>query len=92
MSETQNPALPVGSIILVTGVNGFIGSHVGDQILAAGYKVRGTVRDAKKNAWLSEFFDSRYGKDKFELVEIADLSASGALDETLKGTMPRNPL
>lgn len=85
MSPVQNSTLPEGSLILVTGVNGFIGSHVADQILLAGYRVRGTARDAKKSEWITTFFDGRYGKGKFELVEVKDLAETKALEKVLQG-------
>lgn len=34
------------SKVLVTGVTGYVGAHVAQQLLLHGYKVRGTVRDA----------------------------------------------
>lgn len=34
--------------MLVTGSSGFIGSHIVDQLLLAGYTVRGTVRSEKQ--------------------------------------------
>lgn len=37
-------ALLPGSRILVTGANGYIASHVVDQLLALRYVVRGTIR------------------------------------------------
>jgi hypothetical protein len=74
--------------VLVTGVNGFIGSHVTDQFLQYGYKVRGTVRDTVKNAWLSTYFDKNYGPGTFELVSVPDMTAEGAYDEVIKGTIP----
>lgn len=51
----------------MTGCNGFIGSHVVDQLLMLGYLVRGTVRELKP--WLNEFFDQKYGKVKHPRVE-----------------------
>ena len=46
MSST--PFIPVGSTILVTGVNGFLGAHVALALLQAGYKVKGVVRSKAK--------------------------------------------
>ncbi|KAJ4180907.1 hypothetical protein NW755_011442 [Fusarium falciforme] len=77
--------MPKGSTIMVTGVNGFIGSHVADQFLQFGFKVRGTVRDTAKNAWVSNLFESKYGKDSFELVSVPNMTVDGALDECVKG-------
>jgi nucleoside-diphosphate-sugar epimerase len=37
------PAIPKGSLVLVTGANGHIGSRVADQLREAGYHVRGTA-------------------------------------------------
>ncbi|KAF2102727.1 NAD(P)-binding protein [Rhizodiscina lignyota] len=79
----QDPAIPQGSWVLVTGVNGYIGSHVADQVLAAGYKVRGSVRNAEKAKWLLDLF-APYGRDNFDLVQISDLTAEGAFDEATK--------
>ncbi|KAL1853933.1 hypothetical protein Daus18300_011675 [Diaporthe australafricana] len=79
-------AVPKGSTVLVTGVNGLLGSHTADQFLEHGYKVRGTVRDTEKNAWIQALFDKKYGKGSFELFKVADLTAEGAFDEAVKGT------
>lgn len=75
-----NPAIPAGSLILVTGVNGFIASHVTDQLIQAGYRVRGTTRDTNKTEWMKEMFG-----DAFEVVVVKDMSADGAFDEACKG-------
>jgi len=40
--------------VLVTGVTGFIGSHVAERLLSLGANVRGLARSEKKGAWLAE--------------------------------------
>jgi nucleoside-diphosphate-sugar epimerase len=86
MTKIEDPALPAGSLVLVTGVNGFIGSHVVNELLLNGYRVRGTVRDVSKASWVQPLYDSLHGDGKFELVEVKDLTAEGAYDEVLNGT------
>ncbi|KAL4860831.1 hypothetical protein BDV12DRAFT_204653 [Aspergillus spectabilis] len=83
--QIQNPVIPPGSLILVTGANGFIASHVVDQLLAAGWRVRGTVRERKRTEWLSEHFDEKYGEGKFTTVEVPDISVSGAFEDAVQG-------
>lgn len=90
MAPLDNPAVPKGSVVLVTGVNGFLGSHVAKQFLEFGYKVRGTVRDPAKNSWLSNAFDNQYGQGNFELVKLADMTSEEALKEVVKGTTSTN--
>lgn len=81
----SSPAIPYGSLIVVSGVNGFIGSHVADQTLAAGFRVRGTTRSLRRNAWVQEYFKNKYGSEVFELVEVPDMTVDGAFDSALKG-------
>ncbi|KAF5640148.1 aldehyde reductase II [Fusarium sp. NRRL 25303] len=86
MAPLDNPAIPKGSLVLVTGVNGLLGSHVAKQFLEYGYKVRGTVRDVEKNSWLTAAFDKQYGPGNFELVAVPDLTDDKALTGAAKGT------
>ena len=79
------PALPKDSLVLVTGANGFLGSHISDQILQAGYRVRGTSRDASKTKWITELFDGKYGPGRFEAVVVKDMASEDAFDEACKG-------
>ncbi|KAK3329915.1 hypothetical protein B0H66DRAFT_579410 [Apodospora peruviana] len=81
----EPPKIPLGSLILVTGANGLIASHVADQLLAAGYRVRGTVRNKARCAWLESTFISRYGECRFELVEVSDLAAPGVWEGPVRG-------
>ncbi|KAH6715236.1 hypothetical protein BKA61DRAFT_722126 [Leptodontidium sp. MPI-SDFR-AT-0119] len=80
-----DPRIPVGSWILVTGVNGMVASNIASLLLEMGYKVRGTVRNVEKASWMQEKFDKLYGKNNFELVSVADLADEGAFDEAVKG-------
>ena len=61
-------------LVLVTGISGFIASHVTSKLLEQGYSVRGTVRNKKKGQRIVEALASN-GSDtsKLELVET-DLS------------------
>ncbi|RDW65654.1 uncharacterized protein DSM5745_09393 [Aspergillus mulundensis] len=75
--------IPVGSTILVTGANGYIGSHVCNILLSLGYRVRGSVRSPKP--WLTAFFDASYGRGRFEAVIIPCLSESEAWESAVDG-------
>ncbi len=72
--------VPKGSLILVTGCAGFIGSHLCDALLAGGYSVRGADRIARKDAPnLAAIKDKR-----FEYMQ-ADISDAGAARKTTAG-------
>ncbi|KAK6856496.1 aldehyde reductase [Apiospora arundinis] len=85
MSPIDDPAIPKDSIVLITGVNGFIASNVADQFLKFGYRVRGASRDPAKHAWLSNLFDTKYGPGKFEFATVPNMDAAGAYNEAVKG-------
>ena len=77
-------ALPV---ITVTGITGYIGSHVGKLLLESGkYKVRGTVRSKNNEAKIAPIRES-FGElfDQLELVE-ADLLNEASLLEAISGS------
>ncbi|KAH8905281.1 NAD(P)-binding protein [Coniochaeta sp. PMI_546] len=80
-----DPVIPLGSLILVTGVNGLIASHIVDTLLSAGYGVRGTVRDLNKSSWLTSLFESRHGPGRFELIQVADLGAPDVWAPAIEG-------
>lgn len=80
-----NPAVPYGSCVVVTGVTGFIGSHVADQLLTAGYRVCGTTRDLQKGMWAQTLFQSKFGADNFELKQVTDMATEGAFNEIVIG-------
>lgn len=81
------PAIPYGSTVVITGASGLVGSHVTDQALAAGFKVRATTRSVARTAWLCEHFQGKYGTENFELVEVSDMLVEGAFDEVVKGNV-----
>jgi nucleoside-diphosphate-sugar epimerase len=85
MANIRDLAIPKGSTVLVTGVNGFMASHVANQFVQHGYKVRGTVRNPEKSAWLNVYFDKTYGKGHLELYSVTDMTIENAYDEAVKG-------
>lgn len=84
MSELTDRVVPRDSIVLVTGANGFLGSHISDQFLRYCYRVRGTVRNLEKIAWLEKHFEEKYGAGRFELVMVADMAAEKAFHGVIK--------
>ncbi|KAF2761114.1 NAD(P)-binding protein [Pseudovirgaria hyperparasitica] len=78
-------AISKGSLVLVTGANGFIASHTVDQLLIAGFKVRGTVRSEDKGKWLLDHFNKKYGPGSLEIAVVPDMSVKGAFDNAVKG-------
>ncbi|KAK7053186.1 hypothetical protein VNI00_003805 [Paramarasmius palmivorus] len=67
--------------VLITGASGYVGSHVCDQLLAAGFRVRATAR-ADKVDKLRKSFTSH--SDRFEVVEMHDITKDDFSD-VLKG-------
>lgn len=92
MLSADDRVLSPGATVLVTGVSGFLGSHVADQLLAAGYHVRGTTRDPVKASWMSTLFAKKYEEKIFELVDVPDMAQPGVFDDAMKGKVAiRNP-
>ncbi|KAK1974670.1 NAD dependent epimerase/dehydratase [Colletotrichum cereale] len=81
MSELT--ALPRGSVVLVTGANGYIGSQVTNTLLELGYRVRGTVRADKP--WLTELFKNKYGEGVYEQAIVPHLDDQEALKQAMTG-------
>jgi nucleoside-diphosphate-sugar epimerase len=72
----MSPLTPhTGAKVLVTGANGFVAMHVVDQLLKAGYAVRGTVRNETKSAHIKQTFAAY--EDKLELVVVEDITLVG---------------
>jgi nucleoside-diphosphate-sugar epimerase len=71
-------AIPKGSWILVTGIAGFLASHITKQLLERGFKVRGTTRDPSAATWVAEeMFADANRRGHLEIVAL-DFVASPA--------------
>jgi len=74
-----------GDTVLVTGATGYIGNHVVDELIAAGYKVRGTSRNASKAKFLVDYIEKKHGQNQLEIVDVPDMIDEHAYDEAVKG-------
>ncbi|KAH0846835.1 hypothetical protein AYO21_07393 [Fonsecaea monophora] len=78
------PSDNADKIVLITGINGYIASHIGLQLLQKGYRVRGTSRSiSAKDHLLAGAFKGY--EAQYEHVEVKDIVAPGAFDEAVKG-------
>lgn len=73
-----------GKTVLITGINGYIASRIGHDLLKKGYKIRGTSRskpstEALLNGTYKEF------AGRVEMVSVPDMTIPGAFDEAVKG-------
>ncbi len=70
--------------VLVTGASGFIATRIVEQLLAAGYRVRGTVRSLSKEKELAVLRGLPGAAERLELV-AADLLTPGAFTGPVSG-------
>ncbi|KAG7700948.1 hypothetical protein KL912_004572 [Ogataea haglerorum] len=70
--------------VLVSGANGFIATHIVDNLLEAGYPVIGTVRSATKAEPLVRDFLKKYPAAKLSIEVVEDITAEGAFDGVLQ--------
>lgn len=78
----KNLALPKGSLILVTGASGYIGAHVVNEALEAGYRVRGTARSQEKCESSKKNFNNN---PDYSTAVVANFQVESAFDEAMKG-------
>lgn len=71
------------SLIFITGATGFIGSHVVTQALAAGYKLRLSVRKESQISSLRSRFSEHAAK--LDFVVVPDISTPSAFGQALHG-------
>ncbi|KAK3675607.1 hypothetical protein LTR78_004691 [Recurvomyces mirabilis] len=83
--DLERFALPNGSLVLVTGANGWHGMHICDQLLQHGYRVRGTVRDERNAMSLAKYFESKYGAAQFQPAIVPDMVVQGAYSAAVQG-------
>ncbi|KAJ6592776.1 NAD-P-binding protein [Mycena capillaripes] len=70
-------------VVLITGINGFLGTYTALAFLDAGYTVKGTGRTAAKAAdWIAHF---PAHKASYQSVVVTDFGALGAFDDAVKG-------
>ncbi|KAL2060523.1 hypothetical protein VTL71DRAFT_9164 [Oculimacula yallundae] len=72
--------------VLLTGANGFVGSHVLEQFLLAGHSVRGIVRTQSKAQQVLADFPTLGSQLDFGIVP--DITSPGAFDEVVKSNPP----
>lgn len=80
--QRDDVALPRGSLILVTGATGMIGSHVVNEALNAGYRVRGTSRSQERGDYTVQVFQHH---PNYSTALVKDVQPDGAWDGAMRG-------
>ena len=73
-----------GKTLLVTGINGYIASSIGELILSKGYNLRGTSRSLASTEPLVKGAYAPFAS-RIEILEVPDMTVSGAFDKAVKG-------
>jgi nucleoside-diphosphate-sugar epimerase len=72
--------------VLLTGANGFLGSHILSELLNSGFFVRSIVRSQAKADQIARDFPSF--KSKMDFGIVADMTVPGAFNEIVKSSPP----
>ncbi|KAK4504613.1 hypothetical protein PRZ48_002574 [Zasmidium cellare] len=78
-------ALAKGSLVFVTGINGYIGPHVANKLLALGYRVRGTARDSTKLNAILRTLRQRKSRAEVEGLVVPDMQAPDVFRAAVEG-------
>ncbi|CAJ0575175.1 unnamed protein product, partial [Mesorhabditis spiculigera] len=84
MPPSTAPASPAETVVLVTGASGYVALHCVNQLLAAGYRVRGTVRSKRNEQKVAPLLRLPHANERLELVE-ADLLKPEGWDDVVSG-------
>ena len=74
-----------GKTVLVTGINGYIASVLGQLLLTKGYSLRGTTRRLASTDVLVKGPWAPF-QERIKIYEVPDMTVAGAFDEAAKGT------
>lgn len=80
----EDPSLPRDSLILVTGASTFQGTHICDQLLEHGYRVRGVVPTPERAVTTAKFFMDKFGSGRYTTAIIPDTVPQNAFDIATK--------
>ena len=72
-------------LVLLTGVNGFVGAHVLDALLKSNCRVRGVVRSLSKSDYLSLKYSQAGDSGDLTFEAVPDIEAPHALDQVVTG-------
>jgi nucleoside-diphosphate-sugar epimerase len=72
--------------VLLTGANGFLGSHILSELLSEGFFVSSVVRSQGKADQIRRGFPSY--KSQMDFGIVPDMTIPGAFDEVVKSTPP----
>lgn len=75
-----------GKTVLITGLNGYIASHIGQQLLSKGYTLHGTTRRPESlTALLTGPYATYHAAQRIKVFPVPDMTVPGAFDAAAAG-------
>ena len=78
--------IPAGSLVLVTGINSFVGAQVARELLECGFHVRGTVRSDDKGRQYLHTVPAQH-RQAVSIAVVPDLTSAEGWDAAVQGVV-----
>lgn len=84
-TSSDQKVLVRGDRVLITGASGWLGSHIAEEALKRGLRVRLSTRSQEKIQPLVDALKTNFDASDIDVAVVTDFAQPGAYDEAIKG-------